>query len=94
MSTKHERRTVYATKRWGVLRPGERPRPRRRLVHPVPSRKAERSLAEIVHHIKPIRDGGAPWSLRELRERLPRLPYGRARARAHPCAKGMVEPGS
>ena len=43
MSTKHERRTVYATKRWGLLRLIERS-PETAACVSGAARKAERSL--------------------------------------------------
>ena len=61
MSTPHERRTVYLTKRWSVLR------------HKVLTRdgglcvqcraEGRTVLAEIVHHKTPIRERGDPWSM-------------------------------
>ena len=61
MSTKHERRTVYATKRWGLLRFEALARDGGLCVR---CRAEGRTiLAELVHHLRPIRDGGNPWSL-------------------------------
>ena len=61
MSTKHERRTIYLTKRWGLLRHRALARDDGLCVR---CRAVGRTvLAEIVHHLEPIRDGGAPWEL-------------------------------
>ena len=61
MSTKHERRTVYATKRWGLLRDRALARDGGLCVRCLAEGRTV--LAEIVHHLRPIRDGGNPWSL-------------------------------
>ena len=61
MSTKLERRTVYATKRWGVLRRLALARDGGLCVRC--RAEGRTSAAEIVHHLEPIRDGGAPWEL-------------------------------
>ena len=61
MSTKHERRTVYTTKRWGLLRLEALARDGGLCVRC--SAKGRTVLAEIVHHIKPIRAGGNPWAV-------------------------------
>ena len=62
MSTKHERRTIYLTKRWGLLRRKVLTRDGDLCVRcPAEGRT---SGAEIVHHKTAIRDGGDPWSIK------------------------------
>ena len=62
MSTKHERRTIYLTKRWGLLRRKVLTRDGGLCVRC--RAEGRTSGAEIVHHLEPIRDGGAPWSIK------------------------------
>ena len=62
MSTKHELRTVYATKRWGLLRHRALARDGGLCVRC--RAEGRTSGAEIVHHKTAIRDDGDPWSMK------------------------------
>ncbi len=61
MSTKHEHQTIYATQRWGTVRARALARDGGLCVQCCAEGRT--TLAEIVHHLAPIRDGGDPWSL-------------------------------
>ena len=60
MSTPRERREVYATKRWKALRAKVLLSAGHMCARC--RREWRRSLAVLVHHVEPIRQGGDPWN--------------------------------
>ena len=65
MSTKNERANVYATQRWAALRL-EALRRDGQLCADCAA-QGRTNGAELVHHVKPIRDGGDPWALENIK---------------------------
>ena len=64
MSTKAERAEVYNTPRWAALR--RRVRERDGYLCQRCKENGLTGPAEIVHHVRPIRDGGDPFDLENL----------------------------
>ena len=60
MSTRRERRELYSTGRWRALRDDTLSRDGWLCV--VCLREGRTVGAEIVHHIRPVREGGDPWA--------------------------------
>ncbi|MDE0002710.1 MAG: HNH endonuclease signature motif containing protein [Rhodospirillaceae bacterium] len=65
MSTKRERKEIYSTPRWVALRQQAFERDGHICVNC--AKDGRTTGAVLVHHIKPIRQGGDPWALKNLR---------------------------
>ena len=84
MSTPRERREVYATPRWRYTRHTALERDGHLCVRC--ARDGFTMPADIVHHVRPIRDGGDPWAMSNL-ESLCRSCHERTHRRKPPPHK-------